>query len=50
MDDKVMAVEVEPPADISAKISYPHITVAVNTEEGGKPFHSNKLDNSEFTR
>ena len=49
MDDKVMAVEVEPPADISAKISYPHITVAVNTEEGGKPFHSNKLDNSEFT-
>ena len=49
MDDKVMAVEVEPPADISAQdlISAHH--GSCKPEEGGKPFHSNKLDNSEFT-
>jgi len=47
-DDKVMAVKVKPPASISPKISFPHITVAVNTEGGGKPFHSNKLSSENF--
>ena len=47
-DDKVMAVEVIPPAPISPKISFPHITVAVDTEGGGKPFHSNKLSSENF--
>ena len=47
-DDKVMAVEVRPPAPISPKISYQHITIAVNVEGGGKPFHSNKLSPEDF--
>ena len=47
-DDKVMAVEVRPPAPISPKISYPHITVAIDREGGGKPFHANKLSPEDF--
>ena len=47
-DDKVMAVEVRPPAPISPKIPYPHITVAIDREGGGKPFHANKLNPEEF--
>jgi hypothetical protein len=40
MDDKVMAVGVEGYPTKNAK---PHITIAVNRAEGGKPFMSNKL-------
>ena len=47
-DDKVMAVEVRPPAPISPKIPFPHITVAVDREGGGKPFHSKNLPNEKF--
>ena len=47
-DDKVMAVEVRPPAPISPKIKFPHITVAVNREGGGKPFHAGKLNFEDF--
>lgn len=49
LDDRVMALKVEPPHPISPKIKFPHITVAVNTEGGGKPFHSNQLDHTQFT-
>ena len=48
MDDKAMAVKVDPPAEISDKISFPHITVAVNRTGGGKPFHSNKIPQENF--
>jgi len=49
LDDRVMALKVAPPHPISPKIKFPHITVAVNTEGGGKPFHSNQLDHTQFT-
>lgn len=39
--DKVMAVGVT--SDVPSKNSQKHITLAVNREAGGKPFHSNKL-------
>lgn len=48
MDDRAMAVKVEPPSEISKKISFPHVTVAVNREGGGKPFHSNKIPEENF--
>lgn len=41
IDDKVMAVGVEGYSTTNAK---PHITIAVNRAEGGKPFMSNKLN------
>lgn len=47
-DDRAMAVKVAAPAEISKKISFPHITVAVNREGGGKPFHSNKIPEENF--
>ncbi len=40
MDDKVMAVGVKGYPSTNTK---PHITIAVNRAEGGKPFMSNKL-------
>ena len=40
IDDKVMAVGVKGYPTTNAK---PHITIAVNRAEGGKPFMSNKL-------
>lgn len=40
MDDLVMAVGVEGYPTTNAK---PHITIAVNRADGGKPFMSNKL-------
>lgn len=42
-DDKVKAVEVESPVSTINKI--PHITLAVNRKNGGKPMMSNYLDN-----
>ena len=47
-DERAMAVKVKPPAEINKKISFPHITVAVNREAGGKPFHSNKIPEENF--
>ena len=41
IDDKVMAVGVEGYSTTNAK---PHVTIAVNRAEGGKPFMSNKLN------
>jgi hypothetical protein len=42
-DEKVMAVGVETECPSSNHIK--HITVAVNRGAGGKPFHSNQLNN-----
>lgn len=44
-DDKVMAVEVEVPVELRPfiKNTHPHITVAVNRGNGGKPMMSNAL-------
>jgi hypothetical protein len=47
-DERAMAVKVKPPAEINKKISFPHVTVAVNREAGGKPFHSNKIPEENF--
>ena len=47
-DDRAMAVRVDPPGPINKKISFPHVSVAVNREEGGKPFHSNKIPEENF--
>ena len=48
LDDRAMAVKVEAPHEISKRIAFPHITVAVNREDGGKPFHSNKIPADNF--
>jgi len=48
-DDRAMAVKISPPGKINPKISFPHITMAVNREGGGKPFHSNKIPKENFT-
>jgi hypothetical protein len=42
IDDKVMAVGV---TGFQSYNSKPHITIAVNRQEGGKPMMSNKLTN-----
>ena len=47
-DERAMAVQVQAPAEISKKIPFPHITVAVNRAGGGKPFHSNKIPQENF--
>lgn len=44
INNKVCAVGVNMPSDIPSKNDNPHITIAVNRAEGGKPFDSNKLD------
>ena len=44
IDNKVCAVRVIMPSDIPSRNTNPHITIAVNRVEGGKPFDSNKLD------
>ena len=41
MDDKVAAVQVT--TSVPSKNHVKHITLAVNRNAGGKPFHSNKL-------
>ena len=46
-DERAMAVKVQAPNPIKTK-SWPHITVAVNREGGGKPFHSNKIPEENF--
>ena len=48
LDDRAMAVKVEAPHEINKKISFPHVTIAVNRKEGGKPFHSNKIPEDNF--
>ena len=48
LDDRAMAVKVEAPHEISKRIAFPHITVAVHREKGGKPFHSNKIPADNF--
>lgn len=47
-DERAMAVKVKPPAPISNRISFPHVTVAVNRAAGGKPFHSNRIPEENF--
>tara|TARA_B100000809_G_scaffold265783_1_gene325700 strand:- start:729 stop:1175 length:447 start_codon:yes stop_codon:yes gene_type:complete len=47
-DERVMAAKVEAPGPISKKVKFPHITVAVNREGGGKPKHSNQLPEESF--
>lgn len=42
--DKVLAVRVE---GFPSKNEVPHVTVAVNRKEGGKPFMSNQIENWE---
>ena len=46
-DERAMAVKVEVPNPIKTK-SWPHVTVAVNRDGGGKPFHSNKIPEENF--
>lgn len=41
LDNKVIAVKVE--TEIKTKTEFPHITLSVNRENGGKPFLSNKI-------
>ena len=41
IDDKVCAVQVTTHAPSTNKVK--HITLAVNRDAGGKPFHSNQL-------
>jgi hypothetical protein len=43
-----MAVKIAAPTFNKRHISFPHITVAVNREGGGKPFHSNKIPEENF--
>ena len=45
-NDKAMAAMVEPPAPISKKVKFPHVTIAI--PEGGKPFNSNKIPQENF--
>lgn len=45
MSELVMAVGVE--SEVPSKNAIPHVTVAVNRAEGGKPFFSNQLENWE---
>lgn len=47
-DDRAMAVRITPPHPVKSK-SFPHITVAVNREGGGKPVHSNEIPEENFT-
>jgi hypothetical protein len=47
-DERAMAVKVQVPGPISKKIKFPHITVAVNREGGGKPKHSNQIPEENF--
>jgi len=47
-DERAMAVIVDVPGEINKKISFPHITVAVNRAGGGKSFHSNKIPEDNF--
>ena len=48
MDDKVMAAKVNPPGEISEKMSFPHVTIAVNKKAGGKAAHSKEIPEENF--
>jgi hypothetical protein len=48
LDERAMAIKVAAPFPINKKIKFPHITLAVNREGGGKPFHSNKIPLENF--
>jgi hypothetical protein len=48
MDDRVMTAKVNAPSEISEKMSFPHVTIAVNKEGGGKPMHSKELPEENF--
>ena len=45
-DERAMAARVDPPAAISPKVKFPHITLAI--PQGGKPFFSNKIPEENF--
>lgn len=47
-DERAMAVKVKPPGEVSNHISFPHVTIAVNRDVGGKPFHSNEIPEENF--
>lgn len=47
-DDRAMAVIVQSPGTINKKIKFPHVTVAIDRVNGGKPFHSNKIPPANF--
>ena len=49
-DDRAMAVKVGgiPRTRNCRKGGFAHVTIAVNTAEGGKPFHSNKIPAENF--
>ena len=48
IDEKAAAVKVIPPAAISPKTAFPHVTVAVNRSGGGKPAHSKTIPQPNF--
>ena len=48
MDDRAMAVGVLLPEGYSTRNRFPHITIAVNREGGGKPSHSNRIEEEHF--
>tara|TARA_B100000700_G_C14260075_1_gene496603 strand:- start:40 stop:486 length:447 start_codon:yes stop_codon:yes gene_type:complete len=50
LDERAMAVKVASPFPTrnDQKGGFAHITIAVNTAEGGKPFHSNKIPLENF--
>lgn len=49
-DERAMAVKVASPflTQNEKKGDFAHITIAVNREGGGKPFHSNKIPDDNF--
>ena len=47
-DERAMAVKVQPPSEVNKKISFPHVTVAVNRQGGGKAHHSNEIPQENF--
>ena len=44
INDMACAAEVELPEGKRIKNKIPHVTMAVNTKEGGKPVMSNKIE------
>ena len=47
-DNRAIAVRVSPPFPLSNRIAYPHVTLAVNVQEGAKPVHSNEIPQNVF--
>jgi len=48
IDERTMAVKVQPPSEVSKNISFPHVTIAVNQDGGGKAEHSNEIPEENF--